>query len=162
MKKKWKNNPLIFDIENEIRKYDFGSFWQTGIHCIHKKKILWWCWFLAQNLLFRTHHLWNSTTEVILNYVYKTRAIVYYKPFRNFRALRLFVYLPALGLLSTKWVNIGSILFIAILFRIFGNTLTPKAVFWKLKHDNDKKNVSSISLLHAVWYYKDSSKCFSN
>ena len=62
-----------------------------------------------------------------------------HEPFKNFRALRLFVYLPALGLLSTKWVNIGSILFIAILFRIFGSTLTPKAVFWKLKYDNDEK-----------------------
>ena len=34
--KKFKNIPLIFDIENQLWKYDFGTFWRTVIHCIHK------------------------------------------------------------------------------------------------------------------------------
>ena len=29
------------------------------------------CWFVAKNLAFRTHHLWNSTTELILNWISK-------------------------------------------------------------------------------------------
>ena len=31
-----KKNPSIFDIENQLWKYDFGTFWRTVIHCIHK------------------------------------------------------------------------------------------------------------------------------
>ena len=27
---------------------------------------LWVCWFLDKNLAFRTHHLWNSTTELTI------------------------------------------------------------------------------------------------
>ena len=44
----WKFFLLIFDFENCLWKYDFGTFWRTVIH----KKILWVCWFLAKSLAF--------------------------------------------------------------------------------------------------------------
>ena len=43
----------IFDIENWLWKYNFGTFWQTIIHRrIILKKIIWACWFLGKNLAF--------------------------------------------------------------------------------------------------------------
>ena len=65
---------LIFDIQNWLWKYDFVTFW-------HFLKIIPW-WYVdswAKSLLFRTHHLWNSTTELILIYI----TVVYYYNSRN-------------------------------------------------------------------------------
>ena len=64
------NNWLIFDIQNWIWKYNFGTFWQT---VVTRRNILnifpWWHNdFRKKNLFLRTHHLWNSTTELILLY----------------------------------------------------------------------------------------------
>ena len=36
MKKKSKKNSSIINIENQLWKYEFGTFWRTVIHCIHK------------------------------------------------------------------------------------------------------------------------------
>ena len=62
--------PLLFDIKNWLWKYDFGTFWQTVItHRIFLKIFPWWhvdSW--PKSLLLRTHHLWNSLTELILMY----------------------------------------------------------------------------------------------
>ena len=59
---------LIFDIQNWLWKYDFGTFWQTVITGrIFLKIFPWWhvdSW--PKNLLLRTHHLWNSTIVLIL------------------------------------------------------------------------------------------------
>ena len=59
---------LIFDIQNWLWKYDFSTFWQTFITRRNFLKIFpWWhvdSW--SKSLLVRTHHLWNSTTELIL------------------------------------------------------------------------------------------------
>ena len=59
---------LIFDIQNWLWKYNFGTFWQTVITRRNFLKIFpWWhvdSW--PKRLLFRTHHLWNSTTKLIL------------------------------------------------------------------------------------------------
>ena len=62
---------LIFEIENWLWRYNFGTFWQTVIHQrIFKEKnplsmlnVDFW----AKMLLVRTHHLWNSTTELTLS-----------------------------------------------------------------------------------------------
>ena len=60
---------LIFDIQNWLWKYDFGTFWQTVItRRIFLKIFPWWhvdSW--PKSLLLRTQHLWNSTTELILD-----------------------------------------------------------------------------------------------
>ena len=59
------------DIQNWLWKYNFGTFWQTVITCRNFLMIFpWWhvdSW--PKNLLFRTHHLWNSTTELILLHI---------------------------------------------------------------------------------------------
>ena len=59
---------LIFDIQNWLWKYDFGTFWQTVITRRNFSQTFpWWhvdSW--PKSLLFRTHFLWNSTTELIL------------------------------------------------------------------------------------------------
>ena len=57
---------LIFDLEKSLWKYDFDTFWQTVIHRriffqISLEHVDSW----SKILLFRTHHLWNSTTEVM-------------------------------------------------------------------------------------------------
>ena len=46
----------------------FSSFnsWTTLFSKIFDRIFLRACWFLAKKLLFRTHHLWNSTTKLIL------------------------------------------------------------------------------------------------
>ena len=58
----------FFDIQNWLWKYDFGTFWQTAItRRIFLKIFPWWhvdSW--PKTLLFRTHHLQNSTTELTL------------------------------------------------------------------------------------------------
>ena len=59
---------LIFEIQNWLWKYDFGTFWQTVISRRNFLKVfLWWYvdWW-PKSLLLRTQHLWNSTTELIL------------------------------------------------------------------------------------------------
>ena len=47
----FEKNWLIFDLENWLWKYNFGTFWWTVLHWRIKKKILWVCWFLAKNLV---------------------------------------------------------------------------------------------------------------
>ena len=45
------------------------NFWRTVSHCFEKisfEHVDSW----AKILLFRTHHLWNSTTELILRYIF--------------------------------------------------------------------------------------------
>ena len=65
---------LIFDIQNGLWKYYFGTFWQTFITRRIFLKIFLWLhvdsW--PKSLLWRTHHLWNSMTELIL--LYTTRS----------------------------------------------------------------------------------------
>ena len=59
---------LIFDIQNWLWKYNFGTFWQNVI--IHRMFLKIFPWYHVdswpRSLLLRTHHLWNSTTELIL------------------------------------------------------------------------------------------------
>ena len=58
---------LIFDIKNWLWKYDFGTFWWTVIHQrIFKIESIEYVDSCAKILLFRTHHLQNSTTELTL------------------------------------------------------------------------------------------------
>ena len=59
---------FIFDSQNWLWKYNFGTFWQTVItHSIFLKIFSWWhVDFWPKSLLFRFHHRWNSTTELIL------------------------------------------------------------------------------------------------
>ena len=59
---------LIFDIQNWLWRYNYGIFWQTVItRRIFLKIFSWWhVDSLPKNLLLRTHHLWNSMTELIL------------------------------------------------------------------------------------------------
>ena len=47
MKNKKQNFFLIFDIENWLWQFDFGTFWQTVIQCFHKIK-----WFPLRMLIF--------------------------------------------------------------------------------------------------------------
>ena len=62
---------LIFDIENWLWKYNFGTFWRTVIHrWIKKNPLSTYVDSCPKILLFRTHHLWNSTTKLILNLIY--------------------------------------------------------------------------------------------
>ena len=49
-----------------LRKYDFGTFWQTVIYLQIWKKSFECVDSWPIILLFRTYHLWNSTTELIL------------------------------------------------------------------------------------------------
>ena len=64
---------LIFDIQNWLWKYHFCTFWQTLSARRNFLKIFPWLhvdsWPIR--LLFRTHHLWNSTTELILLFTTK-------------------------------------------------------------------------------------------
>ena len=64
---------FIFDIQNWLWKYDFGTFWKTVITHSFLKIFPWWhvdSW--PKSSLFRTHHFWNSTTELILMYIVLT------------------------------------------------------------------------------------------
>ena len=55
---------LIFDIENWLWKYNFGTYWGPGTMSIYKIQQfhLNTTDFLAKSLLFRTHHTRNSMT----------------------------------------------------------------------------------------------------
>ena len=70
----WQKIWLIFDIQNWLWKHNFGNFWQTVItHRTFLKAFPWWhvdSW--PKSLLLRTHHIWNSTTELILVLVLAT------------------------------------------------------------------------------------------
>ena len=59
---------LVFDIENWLWKYNFSTFWQTVITRRNFLKIFPWLHVdsCPKSLLLRTHHFWNSTTELIL------------------------------------------------------------------------------------------------
>ena len=49
-----------------------AQFWHfdemSFIIFIECSGFLWLCWFLAKSLAFRTHYLWNSTTQLTWNY----------------------------------------------------------------------------------------------
>jgi hypothetical protein len=62
---------LIFDIENWLWKYNFGTFWGTGAMSIYKiqqfhlNTVDFW----AKTLLFSTHQARNSMTWLTLMYI---------------------------------------------------------------------------------------------
>ena len=60
----FEKNRLIFDIENWLWKYNFGTFWGPGAMSIYKiqQSHLNTVDFWAKTLLFRTHQLRNSMT----------------------------------------------------------------------------------------------------
>ena len=69
--KKNEKIPSISDIKNWLWKYDFGTFCQTVIHRQNFYNFFSFEYVhsLPKVLLFRTHHLWNSTTELTLIYI---------------------------------------------------------------------------------------------
>ena len=46
---------MIFDIENSLWKYNFGSFWEPGAMSIYKNTAISfdYSWFLSKNLAFQ-------------------------------------------------------------------------------------------------------------
>ena len=61
---------LIFDIENWIWKYNFGTFWWTDRFLKNKSFEYIDSW--PKILLFRTHHLSNSSTELMYIFISRT------------------------------------------------------------------------------------------
>ena len=63
----WKNW-LIFDIENWLWKYNFGTFWGPGIMSIHKRQQFHFTTvdFWPNTLLLRTQQVSNSMTQLTL------------------------------------------------------------------------------------------------
>ena len=64
---------LRLKINFEGQSSDFGTVWRTVIHCIRKINTMisfQYVDFWPKIFLFRTHQLWNYTTEISLNYTY--------------------------------------------------------------------------------------------
>ena len=64
----WKNSLDFWHwkLTLEIQFWHFLTKFNTSKESF-KNNFLWVCRFLAKILLFRTHHLWNSTTELIFS-----------------------------------------------------------------------------------------------